>query len=63
MFDLAVLTGKHLHRLDDVLMGYGDADVDAVRGWWSLRRLGELRWMIEHGYGIDDELTALRETL
>lgn len=63
MFDLAALTGKHLRRLDDVLMGYGDADVDAVRGWWSLRRLGELRWMIEHGYGIDDELTALRETL
>jgi aminoglycoside phosphotransferase (APT) family kinase protein len=63
MFDLAVLTGKHLHRLDDALVGYGNADVDAVRGWWSLRRLGELRWMVEHGYGIDDELTALRETL
>lgn len=63
MFDVAVLTGMHLHRLDDVLFGYGDADIDAVRGWWSLRRLGELRWMVEHGYGIDDKLTALRETL
>lgn len=63
MFDIAVLTGKHFHRLDDVLVGYGDADIDAVRGWWSLRRLGELRWMVEHGYDIDDELTALRETL
>lgn len=63
MFDIAVLTGKHLHRLEDVLLGYGDADVDAVRGWWSLRRLGELRWLVEHGYDIDHELTALRETL
>jgi aminoglycoside phosphotransferase (APT) family kinase protein len=63
MFDLAVLTGMHLHRLDDVLRGYGDADVDAVRGWWSLRRLGELRWMVEHGYDIGEKLDALRATL
>lgn len=65
MFDLAVLTGTHQHRLDDVLRGYGDrdADPDAIRGWWSLRRLGELRWMVEHGYPIDDRLRALRDTL
>jgi aminoglycoside phosphotransferase (APT) family kinase protein len=55
MFDLAILTLGHEERLDDVLAGYGadataDVDVAAIRGWWSLRSLTAIRWLMEHGF-------------
>jgi len=61
-FDLAVLTGGHPHRLDDVLAGYGedrDVDRDVIAGWWSLRWLGEIRWMVEHGYDVTAKVAAV----
>lgn len=49
--DLATLTLGHPEHLDDVITGYGtDIDLDVIRGWWSLRTLLGLRWLIEHGY-------------
>ncbi|MET8149626.1 phosphotransferase family protein [Actinoplanes sp. NPDC049668] len=51
MFDLAILTLGHEERLDDLLAGYGtDVDRDAIRGWWSLRSLTAIRWLVEHGF-------------
>ncbi len=51
LHDLATLTLAHENRLDDVLAGYGtDVDVDAIRGWWSLRSLSAVRWLVEHGF-------------
>ncbi|GAA1479224.1 phosphotransferase [Nocardioides aestuarii] len=50
-YDLAVLTMGHREHLEDVLAGYGaDVDLDAVRGWWSLRSLTAIRWLMEHGF-------------
>ena len=50
-FDLAVLTLGHEDRLDDVVEGYASpVDRDAVRGWWSLRSLSAVRWLVEHGF-------------
>ena len=53
MFDLAILTLGHEERLDDLLAGYGDADREVVRAWWSLRSLTASRWLIEHGFDPD----------
>ncbi|WP_076260698.1 phosphotransferase family protein [Intrasporangium flavum] len=51
MFDLASLTLGHREHLDDVVAGYGTGvDLDAVRGWWSLRSLTAIRWLVEHGF-------------
>ena len=51
MFDLASLTLGHEEHLDDVVAGYGaDADVDAIRAWWSIRSLLNVRWLVEHGF-------------
>ncbi|MFF0339690.1 phosphotransferase family protein [Kribbella sp. NPDC004875] len=51
MYDLASLTVVHQERLEEVLAGYGaGADLDAIRGWWSLRTLMVVRWLIGHGY-------------
>ena len=51
MYDLASLTLGHEERLGDVLAGYGtDVDLDAIRGWWSLRSLLNIRWLAEHGF-------------
>jgi aminoglycoside phosphotransferase (APT) family kinase protein len=52
MADLAGLTLGHEERLAEVVAGYGPnrADVDAIRGWWSLRSLSNARWLIEHGF-------------
>jgi len=51
MYDLAILTLGHPEHLDDVLEGYGaDVDLDVVRGWWSLRSLTAIRWLVEHGF-------------
>ena len=50
-FDLAILTLGHPDHLGDVLEGYGgDVDQDVVRGWWSLRSLTAIRWLVEHGF-------------
>jgi aminoglycoside phosphotransferase (APT) family kinase protein len=50
MHDLAILTLGHEERLADLLAGYGPADVDVIRAWWSLRSLSAARWLIEHGF-------------
>ena len=50
-YDLATLTLGHPEHLDDVIAGYGgDADLDVIRGWWSARSLGVIRWLSEHGF-------------
>jgi aminoglycoside phosphotransferase (APT) family kinase protein len=50
-FDLASLTLGYEDHLRDLLIGYGtDVDLDAIRGWWSLRSLRAARWLIEHGF-------------
>jgi aminoglycoside phosphotransferase len=51
LFDLASLTLGHEEHLGDVVAGYGtDVDLDVIRGWWSLRSLRAVRWLIEHGF-------------
>jgi aminoglycoside phosphotransferase (APT) family kinase protein len=64
MYDLASLTLGHREHLDDVLAGYGaDVDRDAIRGWWSLRSLTAVRWLVEHGFDPSSpgcELDVLR---
>lgn len=50
LFDLASLTLGHPEHLGDVLAGYGPADLDVIRGWWSWRCLQAIRWLIEHGF-------------
>jgi aminoglycoside phosphotransferase len=51
MYDLASLTLGHPEHLDDVVDGYGArVDLDVVRGWWSLRSLTAIRWLVEHGF-------------
>lgn len=49
--DLATLTLGREEHLADVIVGYGTSvDVDVVRGWWSLRSLSAIPWLIEHGF-------------
>ena len=51
LFDLANLTLGHEEHLDDLLAGYGtEVDRDVIRGWWSLRSLSVIRWLVEHGF-------------
>lgn len=51
LFDLAILTLGNEEHLGDVVAGYGtDGDLDVIRGWWSLRCLLAVRWLIEHGF-------------
>jgi aminoglycoside phosphotransferase (APT) family kinase protein len=51
LYDLAVLTLGHEEHLDDVIAGYGtEVDRDVIRGWWSLRSLSVIRWLVEHGF-------------
>lgn len=51
MYDLATLTLGHPEHLDHMVAGYGGGvDVAAIRGWWSLRSLMGIRWLIEHGF-------------
>jgi aminoglycoside phosphotransferase (APT) family kinase protein len=50
-YDLASLTLGHPEHLGDVLAGYGaDVDLDVIRGWWSVRSLTAIRWLVEHGF-------------
>jgi aminoglycoside phosphotransferase (APT) family kinase protein len=51
LYDLAILTLGHREHLGEVVAGYGtDVDVDVIRGWWSLRSLTSIRWLVEHGF-------------
>ena len=51
LYDLATLTLAHEERLPDVVAGYGtDVDIDVIHGWWSLRSLLAIRWLVEHGF-------------
>ncbi|MFD9597332.1 phosphotransferase family protein [Kitasatospora sp. NPDC059973] len=53
LYDLATFTLGHEEHLDDVIGGYGtdlDLDLDVIHGWWSLRSLLAVRWLIEHGF-------------
>ena len=51
MFDLASLTLGHPGHLGDVVAGYGgDVDLAAGRGWWSVRSLTAIRWLVGHGF-------------
>ncbi|HYD08463.1 MAG TPA: aminoglycoside phosphotransferase family protein [Acidimicrobiales bacterium] len=59
-YDLAVLTANDPARADDVLAGYGAAvDRDVIAAYRSLRRLGGLKWMIEHGFDPTGDIAAL----
>jgi aminoglycoside phosphotransferase (APT) family kinase protein len=51
LYDLASLTLGHPEHLGDVVAGYGaDVDLDVIRGWWSLRSMLGVRWLVEHGF-------------
>ncbi len=51
LYDLAGLTLGHEEHLDEVLAGYGtEVDRDVIRGWWSLRSLSVIHWLVEHGF-------------
>ncbi len=57
LFDLATLTLGHPEHLNDVVAGYGtEVDLDLIRAWWSVRCLGNVRWLVEHGYGPAQEM-------
>jgi aminoglycoside phosphotransferase (APT) family kinase protein len=64
LFDLATLTVGHPEHLSDVTAGYGsDVDLELIRAWWSMRCLGNVRWLVEHGYGppeVYPEIAVLR---
>jgi aminoglycoside phosphotransferase len=67
LYDLASLTLGHEEHLGDVVAGYGtDVDLDVIRGWWSLRSLTVIRWLIEHGFDPSSpgcEVDVLRSRL
>jgi len=51
LYDLATLTLGHEEHLRDVVAGYGgDVDLDVIRGWWSMRSLLGIRWLLGHGF-------------
>jgi aminoglycoside phosphotransferase (APT) family kinase protein len=51
LWDLATLTLGYEERLAEVVAGYGtDVDVDVIRGWWSVRSLMAVRWLVAHGF-------------
>jgi aminoglycoside phosphotransferase len=67
MYDLASLTLGHQEHLSDVVVGYGaEVDLDVIRGWWSLRSLTAIRWLVEHGFDPSSpgcEVDVLRSQL
>jgi aminoglycoside phosphotransferase len=67
LYDLASLTLGHQEHLSDVIAGYGiDVDLDVIRGWWSLRSLTAVRWLVEHGFDPSSpgcEVDVLRSQL
>ena len=51
LYNLAVLTLGHAERLGDVVAGYASTvDLDVIRGYWSMRSLLGIRWLVEHGF-------------
>ncbi|KZM74072.1 aminoglycoside phosphotransferase [Nocardia terpenica] len=61
LFDLATLTLGHQEHLADVVTGYGTpVDLDVIRAWWSYRSLKVIRWLIEHGFDPQPEISVLR---
>ena len=63
LYDLATLTLGYREHLGDVLAGYGtDVDVDVIRGWWSLRSLTVIRWLLAHGFDPAARATAPTST-
>jgi hypothetical protein len=51
LYDLATLTLGHREHLGDLIAGYGaDVDLDVIHGWWSMRSLLNIRWLVEHGF-------------
>jgi aminoglycoside phosphotransferase (APT) family kinase protein len=51
LYDLATLTLGHEEHLGDVVAGYGtNVDLDVIRGWWSMRSLLAIRWLVRHGF-------------
>lgn len=63
LWDLAVLTVGHPKRLNDVVRGYGrDVDREVIHGWWALRRIVAVRWMIEHGFDAAGDIAAVHST-
>jgi aminoglycoside phosphotransferase len=67
LYDLASLTLGHQEHLSDVVAGYGrEVDLDVIRGWWSLRCLTAVRWLVEHGFDPSSpgcEVDVLRSQL
>jgi hypothetical protein len=64
LLDLAVLTLGHEEHLGDVVSGYGtDVDLDVIRAWWSLKCLGTIRWLVEHGFDPWPEVAVLTSRL
>ena len=62
--DLASLTLGHQGHLGDVVAGYGtQVELDVIRGWWSLRSLRGVRWLVEHGFDPWPEVAVLRSRL
>ena len=60
LYDLASLTLGHEEHLRDVVVGYGtDVDLDVIRGWWSVRSLGAVRWLVGHGFGPLEEMPEI----
>jgi hypothetical protein len=61
LWDLAVLTAHHPHRLEVLLEGYGsdpDPGRRAVEAYRAVRLLGSATWMAEHGYDPRRDLEA-----
>ena len=49
--DVATISFGHAERLGDLLDGYGvEADLEVVRGWWCVRSLLGVRWLLQHGF-------------
>src|SRR4051794_5883476 len=67
MYDVATLTLGHPEHLSDVVAGYrSDVDLAVIRGWWSLRSLTAIRWLVEHGFDPSSpgcEIDVLRSQL
>lgn len=60
LFDLAALTFGHEEHLADVVTGYGTpVDLDVIRAWWSYRGLKVIRWLLEHGFDPQPEISVL----
>jgi aminoglycoside phosphotransferase (APT) family kinase protein len=60
LYDLAVLTVGHSEHLNDVVEGYGEpVDTEVIRAYGLARRLAAVRWRVEHGYGVADDVSVL----